>query len=65
MAVRRAGSACQTVPGKVVDAAVAALLIEMMTPMTLGGQPGGSARARGAAGQHERQNAFIYQPVTR
>ena len=35
MAVRRAGRACQTVPGKVVDAAVAALLIEMMTPMTL------------------------------
>ena len=34
-AVRRAGKACQTVPGKVVDAAVAALLIEMMTPMTL------------------------------
>jgi DNA invertase Pin-like site-specific DNA recombinase len=34
-AVRRAGRACQTVPGKVVDAAVAALLIEMMAPMTL------------------------------
>jgi len=34
-AVRRAGIACQTVPGKAVDAAVAALLIEMMTPMTL------------------------------
>jgi DNA invertase Pin-like site-specific DNA recombinase len=34
-AVRRAGKTCQTVPGKVVDAAVAALLIEMMTPMTL------------------------------
>jgi len=34
-AVRRAGRACQTVPGKVVDAAIAALLIEMMTPMTL------------------------------
>jgi DNA invertase Pin-like site-specific DNA recombinase len=34
-AVRRAGRTCQTVPGKVVDAAVAALLIEMMTPMTL------------------------------
>ena len=34
-AVRRAGKTCQTVPGKIVDAAVAALLIEMMTPMTL------------------------------
>lgn len=34
-AVRRAGRTCQTVPGKVVDPAVAALLIEMMTPMTL------------------------------
>jgi DNA invertase Pin-like site-specific DNA recombinase len=34
-AVRRAGKTCQTVPGKIVDAAVATLLIEMMTPMTL------------------------------
>jgi DNA invertase Pin-like site-specific DNA recombinase len=34
-AVRRAGKTCQTVPGKIVDAAVAALLVEMMTPMTL------------------------------
>ena len=34
-AVRRAGKTCQTVPGKIVDAAVAALMIEMMTPMTL------------------------------
>jgi DNA invertase Pin-like site-specific DNA recombinase len=34
-AVRRAGRACQTVPGKAVDEAVVALLIEMMTPMTL------------------------------
>ena len=34
-AVRRAGKTCQTVPGKIVDATVAALLIEMMTPMTL------------------------------
>jgi DNA invertase Pin-like site-specific DNA recombinase len=34
-AVRRAGKTCQTVPGKVVDLAVAALLIKMMTPMTL------------------------------
>jgi DNA invertase Pin-like site-specific DNA recombinase len=34
-AVRRAGKTCQTVPGKIVDAAVAVLLIEMMTPMTL------------------------------
>ena len=34
-AVRRAGKTCQTVPGKIVDTAVAALMIEMMTPMTL------------------------------
>lgn len=34
-AVRRAGKTCQTVPGKIVDTAVAALLIEIMTPMTL------------------------------
>ena len=34
-AVRRAGKTCQTVPGKVIDAAVTALLIEMTTPMTL------------------------------
>jgi DNA invertase Pin-like site-specific DNA recombinase len=34
-ALRRGGKICQTVPGKVVDAAVANLLIEMMTPMTL------------------------------
>ena len=34
-AVRRAGKICQRVPGKIVDAAVAALMIEMMTPMTL------------------------------
>ena len=34
-AVRRAGKTCQTVPGKVVDPAITALLIEMMTPMTL------------------------------
>jgi DNA invertase Pin-like site-specific DNA recombinase len=34
-AVRRAGKTCQSVPGKVVDAAIADLLIEMMTPMTL------------------------------
>jgi hypothetical protein len=34
-AVRRAGKTCQTVPGKVVDPAVTALLIEMMAPMTL------------------------------
>ena len=33
--VRRGGKVCQTVPGKVVDAAVANLMIEMMTPMTL------------------------------
>jgi DNA invertase Pin-like site-specific DNA recombinase len=35
IAVRRGGQLCQTVPGKVVDAAVANLMIEMMTPMTL------------------------------
>lgn len=34
-AVRRAGKTCQTVPGMVVDAAVADLLIEMMSPMTV------------------------------
>lgn len=34
-AVRRGGKLCQTVPGKVVDAAVASLLIELTTPMTL------------------------------
>src|SRR6516162_6049702 len=33
--VRRGGKVCQNVPGKVVDAAVAKLMIEMMTPMTL------------------------------
>jgi DNA invertase Pin-like site-specific DNA recombinase len=35
MAARSAGKICQRVPGKLVDAAVAALMIEMMTPMTL------------------------------
>ena len=34
-ALRRGGKICQTVPGKVVDTAVASLLIEMMTPMTM------------------------------
>jgi DNA invertase Pin-like site-specific DNA recombinase len=34
-AMRRAGRTCQTVPGTVVDAAVAALMIELMSPMTL------------------------------
>jgi DNA invertase Pin-like site-specific DNA recombinase len=34
-AVRRAGKTCQTVPGKIVDAAIADLLIEAMAPMTL------------------------------
>jgi DNA invertase Pin-like site-specific DNA recombinase len=34
-AVRRAGKTCQTVPGTTVDAAIADLLIEMVTPMTL------------------------------
>jgi DNA invertase Pin-like site-specific DNA recombinase len=35
MSVRHGGKVCQTVPGKVVDAAVSALLVELMTPMTL------------------------------
>jgi hypothetical protein len=34
-AVRRAGWTCQTVLRKLVDAAVADLMIELMTPMTL------------------------------
>jgi len=34
-ATRRGGKACQTVPGKVVDPAVSALLVELMAPMTL------------------------------
>jgi hypothetical protein len=33
--VRRGGKTCQSVPGKVVDPAVGALLVELMTPMTL------------------------------
>jgi DNA invertase Pin-like site-specific DNA recombinase len=33
--VRRGGPVCQTVPGKVVDPAVADLLVELMTPMTM------------------------------
>ena len=33
--VRRGGKVCQSVPGKVVDPAVGALLVELMTPMTL------------------------------
>lgn len=33
--VRRAEKICQTVPGKVVDAAIGALLLELMTPMNL------------------------------
>jgi DNA invertase Pin-like site-specific DNA recombinase len=33
--VRRGGKICQTVPGKVVDPAIGALLVELMTPMTL------------------------------
>jgi len=35
VAMRSAGKVCQSVPGKFVDAAVAAMMIEMMTPMTL------------------------------
>jgi len=34
-ATRRGGKACQSVPGKVVDPAVGALLVELMTPLTL------------------------------
>jgi hypothetical protein len=34
--VRRGGPVCQTVPGKVVDPAIGELLVELMTPMTLG-----------------------------
>ena len=34
-AVRRGGKICQSVPGKVVDPAIGALLVELMTPMTL------------------------------
>lgn len=34
---KRCGSpVCQTVPGKIVDPAIGALLVELMTPMTLG-----------------------------
>src|SRR5258707_3234630 len=36
-ATRRAGWTCQSVPGKLADAAVAALMIELLTPMTLAG----------------------------
>jgi DNA invertase Pin-like site-specific DNA recombinase len=32
---RRGGKLCQSVPGKVVDPAIGALLVELMTPMTL------------------------------
>jgi DNA invertase Pin-like site-specific DNA recombinase len=32
---RRGGKVCQSVPGKVVDPAIGALLVELMTPMTL------------------------------
>lgn len=34
--VRRGGRICQSIPGKIVDPAIGALLIELMTPMTLG-----------------------------
>jgi DNA invertase Pin-like site-specific DNA recombinase len=33
--VRRGGAICQSVPGQVVDPAIGALLIELMTPLTL------------------------------
>ena len=32
---RKGGKVCQSVPGKVVDPAIGALLVELMTPMTL------------------------------
>src|ERR1700732_778673 len=34
--VRCGGRVCQTVPGKIVDPAIGALIVELMTPMTLG-----------------------------
>jgi DNA invertase Pin-like site-specific DNA recombinase len=34
-ATRRGGKVCQSVPGKIVDPAVGALLVELMTPITL------------------------------
>jgi DNA invertase Pin-like site-specific DNA recombinase len=34
--VRRGGRVCQTVPGKIVDPAISALLVELMTPLALG-----------------------------
>jgi DNA invertase Pin-like site-specific DNA recombinase len=33
--VRRGGRVCQSVPGKVVDAAIGKLLLELMTPLTM------------------------------
>jgi DNA invertase Pin-like site-specific DNA recombinase len=33
--LRRGGKVCQSVPGKIVDPAIGALLVELMTPMTL------------------------------
>jgi len=33
--VRRGGRVCQSVPGKIVDPAIGALLVELMTPMAL------------------------------
>jgi DNA invertase Pin-like site-specific DNA recombinase len=33
--VRKAGRPCQSVPGKIVDPAISALLLELMTPITL------------------------------
>ena len=33
--VRRGGRVCQSVPGKIVDAAIGTLLVELMTPLTL------------------------------
>src|SRR6266446_4476182 len=33
--VRRGGRVCQSVPGKIVDPAIGALLVELMTPMAV------------------------------
>lgn len=33
--LRRGGRVCQTIPGKIVDPAISALLVELMTPMAL------------------------------
>jgi len=35
-AARQGGKVCQSAPGKVIDPAISALLIELMTPMGVG-----------------------------